>query len=355
MFGYYLDVTKTHAGKVPDYFIRKQTLANSERYFTPELKEWEEKVLGAEEKAASLERRLFEDLRALVASQSRPLMACARALAAVDVLAGLAETAQSRDYVRPQMALDGELDIKGGRHPVVERMLGEGGFVPNDVHLDDTGQQVIIITGPNMAGKSTILRQTALIVLLAQAGSFVPAEAARIPLIDRIFTRVGAMDDLARGRSTFMVEMSETSQILAQATPRSLVILDEVGRGTSTFDGLSLAWAVAEHLHELAGVGVKTLFATHYHELVELAQRLARVKNYNVSVKEIGGRITFLRTLKPGGVSRSYGPAGGQAGRSAGQRAEKGPADFGPSGKRWLQNSGTRSPPAAGPGPTGSF
>ena len=307
VFGYYLDVTKTHAGKVPDYFIRKQTLANSERYFTPELKQWEEKVLGAEDKAAALERELFEDLRALVAAQSRPLMACARALAGVDVLAGLAELAQKRDYVRPKMALDGELDLKGGRHPVVERMLGEGGFVPNDVWLDDTAQQVIIITGPNMAGKSTILRQTALIVLLAQAGSFVPADSARIPLIDRIFTRVGAMDDLARGRSTFMVEMTETSQILAQATPRSLVILDEVGRGTSTFDGLSLAWAVAEHLHDLDGVGVKTLFATHYHELVDLAQRLERVKNYNVSVKEIGGRITFLRTLKPGGVSRSYG------------------------------------------------
>ncbi|MGD8561394.1 MAG: DNA mismatch repair protein MutS [Desulfarculaceae bacterium] len=307
VFGYYLEVTKTHLDKVPENFIRKQTLANAERYITPELKEQEAAVLGAEERVLELERRIFEELRQKVAGQSRMLMTCARALAAVDVLAGLARLAVSRAYVRPQMSENGELNIKGGRHAVVEQMLKEGEFVPNDVRLDSEDQQVLIITGPNMAGKSTILRQVALIVLLAQAGSFVPADSAAIPLTDRIFTRVGAMDDLARGRSTFMVEMTETSQILSQATPRSLVILDEVGRGTSTFDGLSLAWAVAEHLHELNGTGVKTLFATHYHELTELAATLPRVKNFNVDVKEYQGGIVFLRRLVPGGVSRSYG------------------------------------------------
>ena len=306
VFGYYIEVTRAHQDKVPDSFIRKQTLANAERFITPELKEHEAAVLGAEEKALALERELFEQLRDRVASWSGPLMACARALAALDVLCGLASLALSRGYVRPRMSPDGPLEIIGGRHPVVESMLAEGEFVPNDVRLDDE-EQVLIITGPNMAGKSTILRQVALISLLAQAGSFVPAQSARLPLVDRIFTRVGAMDDLARGRSTFMVEMTETSQILKQATPKSLVILDEVGRGTSTFDGLSLAWAVAEYLHDLGGKGVKTLFATHYHELTELAADRPRVRNFNVAVKEYKGGIVFLRKLKPGGVSRSYG------------------------------------------------
>jgi DNA mismatch repair protein MutS len=309
VFGYFIEVTKTHLDKVPDSFIRKQTLANAERYITPELKDKEAAVLGAEEKALELERRLFEELRRAVAGEGPRLVAAARAVAEVDVLAGLARLALSRDYVRPVMSQNGELAITAGRHPVVEQMLAEGEFVPNDVALDDHQQQVLIITGPNMAGKSTILRQVALICLLAQAGSFVPAAQARLPLIDRIFTRVGAMDDLAGGRSTFMVEMTETSQILAAATPRSLVILDEVGRGTSTFDGLSLAWAVAEHLHDLAGVGVKTLFATHYHELTELAATHPRVKNFNVAVKEYQGSIVFLRRLAPGGVNRSYGLA----------------------------------------------
>lgn len=309
VFGYYIEVTRAHLEKAPESFIRKQTLANAERYITPELKEKEAAVLGAEEKALEMEKALFEELRAAVAAQGPPLVAAARAVAEVDVLAGLARLAQSRDYTRPRMIPSGEMAITAGRHPVVEQMLKEGEFVPNDVRLDDQGQQVLIITGPNMAGKSTILRQVALICLLAQAGSFVPAEAAQLPLLDRIFTRVGAMDDLAGGRSTFMVEMTETSHILAQATPRSLVILDEVGRGTSTFDGLSLAWAVAEHLHDLDGVGVKTLFATHYHELTELAATHPRAKNFNVAVKEYQGSIVFLRRLAPGGVSRSYGLA----------------------------------------------
>ncbi|MBU2516786.1 MAG: DNA mismatch repair protein MutS [Proteobacteria bacterium] len=309
VFGYYIEVTRAHQDKVPDSFLRKQTLANAERFITPELKEKEAAVLGAEEKALEMERALFEELRLAVAAEGPRLVAASRAVAEVDVLAGLARLAQSRDYTRPRMIPAGELVITAGRHPVVEQMLKEGEFVPNDARLDDQGQQVLIITGPNMAGKSTILRQVALICLLAQAGSFVPAEAARLPLLDRIFTRVGAMDDLAGGRSTFMVEMTETSQILAQATPRSLVILDEVGRGTSTFDGLSLAWAVAEHLHDLDGVGVKTLFATHYHELTELAATHPRAKNFNVAVKEYQGSIVFLRRLAPGGVSRSYGLA----------------------------------------------
>ncbi|MCA1990128.1 MAG: DNA mismatch repair protein MutS, partial [Desulfarculus sp.] len=308
VFGYYIEVTKTHLDKVPENFYRKQTLATGERYITPELKEKEAAVLGAEEKALELEKRLFEQLRHQVARHSRPLLAAARAAATLDVLAGLASLALSRDYARPVMSENGPLEISGGRHPVVERMLAEGEFVPNDVTLGGE-DQVLIITGPNMAGKSTILRQVALIALLAQAGSFVPAQSARLPLIDRIFTRVGAMDDLARGRSTFMVEMTETAQILKQATPRSLVVLDEVGRGTSTFDGMSLAWAVAEHLHDLEGVGVKTLFATHYHELTDLAASHPRIKNFNVAVKEYQGGVVFLRRLVPGGVSRSYGLA----------------------------------------------
>jgi DNA mismatch repair protein MutS len=308
VFGYYIEVTKSHLDKVPEHFIRRQTLATAERYVTPELKEQEARVLGAEERALDMERKAFERLRHQVALQSQPLLAAARAVATVDVLAGLARLALSRAYTRPRMLEEGDLLISGGRHPVVEQMLPAGEFVPNDLKLGDQ-DQVLIITGPNMAGKSTILRQVALIVLLAQAGSFVPAQNAQIPLVDRVFTRVGAMDDLAGGRSTFMVEMTETSQILKQATPRSLVVLDEVGRGTSTFDGLSIAWAVAEHLHDLAGVGVKTLFATHYHELTELAATHARIKNFNVAVKEFQGGIVFLRRLAPGGVSRSYGLA----------------------------------------------
>ncbi|MBI4800808.1 MAG: DNA mismatch repair protein MutS, partial [Desulfarculus sp.] len=310
VFGYCIEVTKSHLDKVPEHFIRRQTLATAERYVTPELKDQEALVLGDEERAQELERKAFEELRHRVALASRPLMAAACAVASLDVLASLARLALSRDYARPRMLEDGGLVITGGRHPVVEQMLPPGEFVPNDLILG--GQdQVLIITGPNMAGKSTILRQVALVVLLAQAGSFVPAESAQIPLVDRIFTRVGAMDDLARGRSTFMVEMTETSQILKQATPRSLVVLDEVGRGTSTYDGLSIAWAVAEHLHDLAGVGVKTLFATHYHELTELAATHPRIKNFNVAVKEFQGNIVFLRSARRRGPGRRRrGPTG---------------------------------------------
>ncbi len=306
VFGYYIEVSKTHQEKVPPEFMRKQTLAGGERYITIELKEKEAAILGAEESALALEVKLFNRLREQVAARSGQLMALARALARLDVLCGLALLAHTKAYVRPVVSEDGTLDISGGRHPVVESMLKPGEFVPNDILLNNE-QQVLIITGPNMAGKSTILRQAAIIAILGQMGSFVPAEKARLTILDRIFTRVGAMDNLAKGQSTFMTEMVETAQILKEATPQSLVILDEVGRGTSTFDGLSLAWAIAEFLHNLQGVGVKTLFATHYHELIEIANSCPRVRNFNVAVKEFNNDIVFMRRLAPGGVSRSYG------------------------------------------------
>ncbi len=309
VFGYYIEITRANQHLVPEDYIRKQTLAGAERFITPELKEQEEKVLTAEERRVSLETELFDELRREITGHSSRLRRTADLLAELDVLAALAEAAVKFDYVRPEL-LDGDrLEIEGGRHPVIERSLRGETFVPNDVILDNDSEQILIITGPNMAGKSTILRQTALIVLMCQIGSFVPAEKARLGLVDRIFTRVGASDDLTRGRSTFMVEMNETAQILNQATPRSLVILDEIGRGTSTFDGLSIAWAVAEYLHDLQGVGVRTMFATHYHELVDLARTHVRVRNYNVAVKEWQGSVIFLRKLVPGGVSRSYGIA----------------------------------------------
>ncbi len=307
VFGYFLEISKTKSHLAPEDYIRKQTLVNAERYITPELKEVEDKVLGAEEKRIQLEAELFERIRDRVAGASRRLADTARRLARLDALAALAQRARENGYVRPRLHAGDELDIRAGRHPMVESFLPAGQFVPNDVHLDHQRQQIIILTGPNMAGKSTILRQTALIVIMAQAGSFVPAEAALVPVIDRVFTRVGAADDLTRGRSTFMVEMCETANILHNATPRSLVILDEVGRGTSTFDGLSLAWAVVEHLHALEGVGVKTLFATHYHELTDLAGLLPRVRNFTIAVKELGDEVLFLRQMIKGGVSRSYG------------------------------------------------
>ena len=307
VFGYYIEVTNAHQDKVPPEFIRKQTLAGGERYITFDLKEKESSILNAEENANALEMNLFTQLRRKMAERSVQLMAMSRALARLDVLSGLALLAFDKAYVRPVIVdADGPINIAAGRHPVVEDMLPRGEFVPNDVLLDSE-QQVLIITGPNMAGKSTILRQVAIIAILAQMGSFVPAESATVPIVDRIFTRVGAQDNLARGQSTFMVEMVETSQILKEATNHSLVILDEVGRGTSTFDGLSLAWAVVEHLHNLNGVGVKTMFATHYHELVEIAATCPRVRNFNVAVKEFKGDIVFMRRLAPGGVSRSYG------------------------------------------------
>ncbi len=307
VFGYYLEVSKANLDKVPDDYRRKQTLVNAERFTTEELDSLEEKVLTAGEKAAELEHRLFAELRGKLAEQAPRIKDAAAKAAFIDVVAGLAEVAQANDYCRPALNDSETIELIGSRHPVVEVEFTEEPFVPNDIRLDMTDQQVLILTGPNMAGKSTILRQAALGVLMAQMGACIPAERASIGLVDRIFTRVGAGDELARGRSTFMVEMSETARILTQATPQSLVVLDEIGRGTSTFDGLAIAWAVTEFLHDLDGRGVKTLLATHYHELIELAAIKERVKNFTVAVKKLGQRVVFLRTLTPGGVSRSYG------------------------------------------------
>jgi len=304
VFGYYVEVTKSNLHLVPESYIRKQTLVNAERYITPELKEFEEKILRAEERIADLEKELFEGLRAGVAAEAGRVRHTAALIGALDVLTCLADVADAYDYVRPEVNSTGVIDLKESRHPVVERIdLGER-FVPNDVRLDMDENQLLIITGPNMAGKSTLMRQVALIVIMAQMGGFIPARSGRIGVVDKIFTRVGASDDLTRGQSTFMVEMVETAFILRHATKRSLVIFDEIGRGTSTFDGMSLAWAVAEHIYKL---GTKTLFATHYHELAELAVSKKRVQNYNIYVKEAGDGIVFLRKLLPGATSHSYG------------------------------------------------
>ncbi len=319
VFGYFIEVTKANLHLVPADYQRRQTTVGGERFITPALKEFEEQVLTAEERRFVIEEKIFEELRAQVVNASGRLRTAASAVAGSDALLSLGRVAAERGYTRPEVDGSEGLEIEGGRHPVVEALLppDSGGFVPNDLrvtssaewektarHTDPPGQ-ILIITGPNMAGKSTSMRQTALIALLAQVGSFVPAQRARVGLVDRIFTRVGASDDLARGRSTFMVEMTETAAILHNATRRSLVILDEIGRGTSTFDGVSIAWAVAEHLHDR--VGCKTLFATHYHELVDLARERPRVKNLTVAVREVGDRIVFLRKLVNGGASRSYG------------------------------------------------
>jgi DNA mismatch repair protein MutS len=305
VFGYYIEVTKANLDKAPAHYIRKQTIAGGERFITPELKEMEGKILGAEERSMKLEFELFQRVREEVLGQLPRLQQTAGALAELDALAGLAETARLYNYCRPEIGEEGILEIREGRHPVLEQTPGGERFVPNDARLDHDGQQLLLITGPNMAGKSTFVRQVALITLLAHAGSYVPAAAARIDLVDRIFTRIGSSDDLARGQSTFMVEMSETANILNNATPRSLIILDEIGRGTSTFDGLSLAWSIVEHLHN--AVGAKTLFATHYHELTELAGRLPRVKNFNVAVREWNEQIIFLRRIVGGATDKSYG------------------------------------------------
>lgn len=304
VFGYYLEVTRNQSERVPGHYHRKQTLANAERYYTAELKEWEEKVLGAEERIGSLEQRLFAELREAASREVRRIQAVADNVASLDVLAALAEVAVRRDFTRPHVDVENVLEIRGGRHPVVETMMPREDFIPNDVRLDDDAR-VMILTGPNMAGKSTILRQVGLIQLLAQIGSFVPARAARVGIADRIFTRVGASDNLVRGQSTFMVEMNETAAILHSATDKSLVLLDEIGRGTSTWDGLSVATATTEHLHDV--VGAKTIFATHYHELTRLAERLPRVVNFSVAVREVGEDIVFLRRLVEGGADRSYG------------------------------------------------
>ena len=308
VFGYYFEVTKTHQDKVPDYFIRKQTLTNAERYITPELKEFEEKVLTAEEKMASLEYELFQQVREQIARRGETIQKNARLVAELDVLANFAHVAHKYQYVRPEITADTELHITEGRHPVVERLLPpDQPFVPNDTHLDNENTQIMIITGPNMAGKSTYLRQVGLIVLLAQVGCFVPAASAKIGVVDRIFTRVGASDNLAFGESTFMVEMLETANILNNASPRSLILLDEIGRGTSTFDGLAIAWAVTEYIHNTPAISAKTLFATHYHELTELATLYPRIKNFKVAVKEYGDQVIFLRKIEPGGMDNSYG------------------------------------------------
>lgn len=307
VFGYYIEISKANLHLVPDDYIRKQTLANGERYVTQELKEMEERVLGAEERRITLELELFEEVRARVASHNQRIKATAALIAELDALAGLAEAAEKYHYCCPVIHEGRSIEITEGRHPVIEQTVREEDFVPNDILMDDESRQILIITGPNMAGKSTILRQTALTVLMAQMGSFVPAEKAVIGLVDRIFTRVGASDDLARGQSTFMVEMTETANILRHATPRSLVVLDEIGRGTSTYDGLSIAWAVAEALHDRDGQGVRTLFATHYHELTDLCATKPRARNLTIAVREWNDRIIFLRKLAPGGASRSYG------------------------------------------------
>ena len=292
---------------MPEDYQRKQTLANAERFITPTLKEYEEKVLGAEEKVVQIEYDLFQEVRRQVAAQGEKIQVVADKVASLDVLLGLADLAHERNYCCPVMDESTQLQIVEGRHPVVESMNLDERFVANDVEMNAEERQILIITGPNMAGKSTFMRQMALLVLMAQMGSLVPAKEAQIGLVDRIFTRVGASDNLARGQSTFMVEMTEAANILNHATPRSLIVLDEIGRGTSTFDGVSIAWSVAEYLHDHAPVAAKTLFATHYHELTELAQTRERVRNYNVAVKEWNDQIVFLRRIVKGGASHSYG------------------------------------------------
>jgi DNA mismatch repair protein MutS len=305
VFGYFIEVSKANMKNVPGDYERRQTLTNAERYTTPELKEYEAKVLGAEERIAEIEQELFTEIRQAVAIESRRVQTTAQALSTLDVLLSLAELAARRNYCRPLLTEDDEIYIRTGRHPVIEA-AGER-FIPNDTYLNNSTDRLLIITGPNMGGKSVYLRQTALISILAQIGSFVPADEARLAILDRVFTRVGASDSLARGRSTFMVEMTETANILNTATPRSLVLLDEVGRGTSTFDGLSLAWAIAEYLHDNSEHAAKTLFATHYHEMTELAKLLPGVRNYQMAAKETGGTIVFLRRVVEGSASKSYG------------------------------------------------
>jgi DNA mismatch repair protein MutS len=320
IFGYYIEISKANLHHTPQDYERKQTLVNAERFTTPELKEYEAKVLDAQEKIVEIERRLFTELRTAIAAEARRIRQTSLALAEVDVLASLAFIAQNRGYCRPQFSekntdtpaekaavVSDELEIIGGRHAVLEQLELTGSndrFVPNDLYLNSSSHSILLITGPNMGGKSTYLRQTALTVLMAQMGGFVPARSARLPVVDRIFTRIGASDNLARGRSTFMVEMTETAAILNTATPRSLILLDEIGRGTSTYDGLAIAWAVVEYIHSTSRA--KTLFATHYHELTEL-ERLEGVKNFHVSVKENAGGIVFLRKVEPGAADRSYG------------------------------------------------
>ncbi|MDP3767763.1 MAG: DNA mismatch repair protein MutS, partial [Dehalococcoidia bacterium] len=314
VFGYYIEVSNANRSLVPDDYDRRQTLVNAERFVTPQLKEHETRILTAHDRIAEIESQVFRQVCAQVAEASAQVLALAAAVAELDVAVALAEAAARYGYVRPELHDGDEIDIRDGRHPVVERTLAEatptaasGAFVPNDTRLAREEAQIVVLTGPNMAGKSTYLRQVALIALMAQVGSFVPAASARLGLVDRIFTRVGAQDDLASGQSTFLVEMLETANILHNATPRSFVILDEIGRGTSTYDGMAIARAVVEYLHNRSEVAAKTLFATHYHELIDLARQLPRVRNENVAVVEEDGRVVFLHKIVPGGADRSYG------------------------------------------------
>ncbi|MFN6037181.1 MAG: DNA mismatch repair protein MutS, partial [Bacteroidota bacterium] len=308
VFGYYLEVTNAHKDKVPSEWIRKQTLVNAERYITPELKEYEEKILGAEGKIQQIENTLFQQLIESLANSVNEMQVNAQQCAKMDCLCGFAELAVQNKYCRPDITEGYSIDIKNGRHPVIETQLPPGvEYIANDVFLDNDSQQIMMITGPNMSGKSALLRQTALIVLLAQMGSYVPADSAVLGITDRIFTRVGASDNITSGESTFMVEMNETASILNNLSNRSLVLLDEIGRGTSTFDGISIAWAIAEYIHQNASAKAKTLFATHYHELNEMTSNFPRIKNFNVSVRESGNKIIFMRKLEQGGSEHSFG------------------------------------------------
>ena len=307
IFGYYIEVSKPNLSQVPGDYIRRQTLVGGERFITPEMKEYESRILNAQDRIADLENSLFRQICQQVGGAASSVMATAQAIAEVDVFSSMADVASRYGYVRPVLTGEDLLEIKQGRHPVVERMLPHGSFVPNDVRMSCKDEQLIILTGPNMAGKSTFIRQVAIIVLMAQMGSFVPAESANVGIVDRIFTRVGLQDDLALGQSTFMVEMVETAAILNHATPRSLIVLDEIGRGTSTYDGLAIARAVAEYIHNHPRLGCKTLFATHYHELTQLSDFLPRVRNHNIAVTEDQGNVVFLRRIVPGGADKSYG------------------------------------------------
>lgn len=308
VFGYYLEVTHTHKDKVPSEWIRKQTLANAERYITEELKEYEQKILGAEERIQAIEERIYMQLINDTAEFVAPIQINASVTARLDCLVSFSDISITNGYVRPDIDESFVIDIKDGRHPVIEKMLPAGeDYIANDIYLDREKQQIIIITGPNMSGKSALLRQTALIVLMAQIGCFVPAQSARIGIVDKIFTRVGASDNISSGESTFMVEMNETASILNNMSNRSLILLDEIGRGTSTYDGISIAWAITEYLHEHQYYRPKVLFATHYHELNEMEASFSRIKNYHVSVKEVGNKVIFLRKLKRGGSAHSFG------------------------------------------------
>ena len=307
VFGYYFEVTKSYLNQVPDRYIRKQTLANCERYITEELNDLESKILGAEGKVVDLEYKLFIEIRSKIAVNIERLQKASNIVSILDVLTSFAIVAEDLNYIKPEVDEEGIIDIKGGRHPVIEKMLPEGSFIDNDTYLDDKTDRLSIITGPNMAGKSTYMRQVALITLMAQIGCFVPASSAKIGVVDKIFTRVGASDDLSMGQSTFMVEMMEVAEILREATEKSLVILDEIGRGTSTYDGLSIAWAVVEYIANKEKCGAKTLFATHYHELTELEAQIEGVRNYSIAVKEKGEDVIFLRKIVKGGTDESYG------------------------------------------------